>query len=64
MAYTSFQVVFFDRTFHEVVVQRRLCHLFVVLDRLVVVSLQGSQIRDLEKQLVRQTRACVSVGSL
>ena len=54
MADSCFQEVILDRPAHEVVVHRRLGHLFVVFDRLVVIRLEGCKIRNLEEELIRE----------
>jgi hypothetical protein len=42
--YPGFQEIVLDRPLHEVVVDRRFCHLFVILHRLVIVAIEGSKI--------------------
>lgn len=55
MADTSLQEVVFDRPFHQAVVNRGPANSLIVLDGLVVVALEGSQISDLQVMFVRKT---------
>jgi hypothetical protein len=55
VAYAGLQKVLLDRVSHQVVVDRRLRHLFVVLDRLVIVLFERGEIGGLEPELVRET---------
>lgn len=49
-----FEKILFDRPLHQVVVYRRLGHLLVLLNRLVVVALKRCEICHLEEELVGQ----------
>lgn len=47
MAYASFEEVVLDGPFHQIVVDRSLCDLFVVCNRLVVIGFYSSEIGNL-----------------
>lgn len=55
MTYASLEEVVLYRPFHQIAVDCRLCDLLVVLNRFVVVSLEGCEIRDFEEELIRQS---------
>lgn len=62
MADSCLQEVVFHRPLHQVVVDGRLAHLLVLLDRLVVVTFDGCQIGNLEVVLIRETGSALSAS--
>lgn len=55
VADASLEEIVLDRPLHQVVVDGRLADTLVLLNRLVVVALDGGQIGDLEEVLVCET---------
>lgn len=52
MAYAALQEVILHGPFHQVAVDGRLGDLFVVLNRFVVVALEGGEVGDFEVEFV------------
>ena len=55
MTYASFEKIVLNRPLHQIVIDGRFRNSFVILNRLIVFSLERSEVGDLEEQLIRKS---------
>lgn len=55
MAYACLQKIILDRPPHQIVADGRLGDLLVLLDRFVVIVVNGCEVRNLQEQFIRES---------